>query len=139
MGKIKVHELAKELNITVKELFMTLKKKDIDVKSHMSSINDNDVLKIREQFSDYALIEKSNLLSSQTEPEMEILLTWLNTKNNLLNEINLLQNLKKHLKDEIENLYAELNNLKVYKDNIQNEIITNKPQSLDLPDFMKGM
>ena len=45
MAKVKVHELAKELNIQSKEILQYLSEQNIEVKSHMSSIED-DVIKV---------------------------------------------------------------------------------------------
>ena len=49
MGKMKVHELAKELNLTSKELVEKLIDLKYDVKSHLSILEDSDVEKIRKQ------------------------------------------------------------------------------------------
>ncbi len=49
MGKMKVHELAKELNIASKELVDKLVELKYDVKSHLSVLDDEDVVKIRKQ------------------------------------------------------------------------------------------
>ena len=49
MGKMKVHELAKELNLTSKELVEKLIELKYDVKSHLSILEDSDVEKIRKQ------------------------------------------------------------------------------------------
>jgi translation initiation factor IF-2 len=45
---VKVHELAKELKVTSKELIEKLKALHIDVKSHMSVLTDDHVRKVRE-------------------------------------------------------------------------------------------
>ena len=42
MAKIKVHELAKEFGKTNKDVMDFLKSKNIDVKSHMSTVEDKD-------------------------------------------------------------------------------------------------
>ena len=49
MGKMKVHELAKELNLTSKELVEKLIDLKYDVKSHLSILEDSDVEKIKKQ------------------------------------------------------------------------------------------
>ena len=49
MGKMKVHELAKELNMPSKELVDKLIKLKYDIKSHLSILEDSDVEKIRKQ------------------------------------------------------------------------------------------
>lgn len=47
MAKIRVHELAKELGMENKVLMDVLKKKEVDVKSHMSTLEDDVVASIR--------------------------------------------------------------------------------------------
>ncbi len=47
MAKIRVYELAKDLNMTNKALLTKIKKMNIEVGSHMSSLDDEDVNKIR--------------------------------------------------------------------------------------------
>lgn len=42
MAKIKVYELAKELNVSSKEVVEFLGEKNIEVKSHMSSLEEAD-------------------------------------------------------------------------------------------------
>ena len=49
MGKMKVHELAKELNMQSKELVDKLVELKYDVKSHLSVLEDEDVAKIKKQ------------------------------------------------------------------------------------------
>ena len=58
MAKIRIYELARDLNVTNKELVEKIRNMDIDVKSHMSSLDDEDVTRI-----------KNNLLGS---PKKEI-------------------------------------------------------------------
>jgi len=50
MAKLRVHELARELNLTNKVLLDRMKKLDMSVRSHMSALDDNDVQTIRESF-----------------------------------------------------------------------------------------
>ena len=63
MGKIKVHELAKEVDKTSKEIIAVAEKLGIKVKSHMSSLEDKDVELIKNNI----LGQKSN--SSKTKKE----------------------------------------------------------------------
>ena len=51
MGKMKLYELAKELNLTSKELLDKVKKIGIEAKSHLSGLEEDDVSKIRKEFS----------------------------------------------------------------------------------------
>lgn len=51
MSKFRVYELAKDLNITSKELIKKMEELNIPVKNHMSSINDDDFEKIYNYFN----------------------------------------------------------------------------------------
>ena len=50
LGKIKIHEIAKKLDLTSKEIIERAKKLGIEVKNHLSSIEDTDETKIEESF-----------------------------------------------------------------------------------------
>ena len=50
MAKIKVYELAKELNVSSKEVVEFLGEKNIEVKSHMSSLEEADAEIVRNSF-----------------------------------------------------------------------------------------
>ena len=51
MTRIRVHELARELNMENKDLIDRIDKLGIQVKNHMSTLTDSAVLKIRQQFT----------------------------------------------------------------------------------------
>ncbi len=51
-SRLRVHELAKELNIDNKDLIDRIEKLGFQVKNHMSTLTDSAVLKIRQQFSE---------------------------------------------------------------------------------------
>lgn len=51
LGKIKIHEIAKETGLTSKEIIEKAKELGIDAKSHMSAIEENEVEKIKQAFS----------------------------------------------------------------------------------------
>ena len=51
MTKMRVHELAKELGIENKELIEILQKKNVEVKNHMSSLEDSVADEIRREHS----------------------------------------------------------------------------------------
>ena len=51
MGKIKIYDLAKELNLSSKELLKIANEMGIDAKSHLSSLEDEQVEKIKEKCS----------------------------------------------------------------------------------------
>ena len=48
LGKIKLYDIAKELNLTSKEVLEVAKKLNIDAKSHLSSIEEDEAKRIRE-------------------------------------------------------------------------------------------
>ena len=51
MTKMRVHELAKELGMDNKELVDILQKKNVEVKNHMSTVEDNVADEIRREVS----------------------------------------------------------------------------------------
>ena len=48
LGKIKLYELAKEMNVSSKDLLEKAKKLGIELKSHLSVVSDEDVKKLKE-------------------------------------------------------------------------------------------
>ena len=65
---IKVHELAKELGVTSKELLEKISALGIDVKSHMSALSDGDVKKIRDSFAGAKPAEDKKEKASKGKP-----------------------------------------------------------------------
>ncbi|MDR3895085.1 MAG: translation initiation factor IF-2 [Blautia sp.] len=61
MSKLRVHEIARELDKTNKEVMDFLKSKNIDVKSHMSSLEDDHVSMIRSN------LRKGNVAAASTD------------------------------------------------------------------------
>lgn len=49
---MRVHELAKEMNKSNKEVLDLLKEKNIEVKSHMSSLSDEEIDVVKKSFAD---------------------------------------------------------------------------------------
>lgn len=68
MAKVKVHELAKELNIQSKEILHYLAEQNIEVKSHMSSIEDDVIQMVKKKFSK-AESAKAEAPKQETEKE----------------------------------------------------------------------
>ena len=50
MGKIKIHEIAKKLDLTSKEVIERAKELGIEVKSHLSAIEEKEAEKIEKSF-----------------------------------------------------------------------------------------
>ena len=50
MSTVRVYELAKELNVSNKEVLDFLKSKNVDLTSHMSNVEDEHVRMVREHF-----------------------------------------------------------------------------------------
>ena len=50
LGKIKIHEIAKELNLTSKEIIERATKLGIDVKNHLSSVEEDVAKKLKDSF-----------------------------------------------------------------------------------------
>ena len=53
LGKIKIHEIAKKLGLTSKEVLDVANKLKIDAKSHMSGVEEEEAKKIRKIFELY--------------------------------------------------------------------------------------
>ena len=51
MGKMKVHELAKELGLQSKDLMEKISELGIEVKSHLSTLEESEVKKIKSSLS----------------------------------------------------------------------------------------
>ena len=51
MGKIKIHEIAKKLDLTSKEVLEVAKKLNIEAKSHLSGVEEVETRKIEEELS----------------------------------------------------------------------------------------
>jgi len=58
LGKIKVHEIAKKLNLTSKEIIEIAQKLNIEVKSHLSNVEDNEAEKIEKEISNRNVSKK---------------------------------------------------------------------------------
>ena len=59
MGKMKIHELAKEIDKTSKEIITVAQELGIEAKSHMSSLEDKDIEKIKNKLSGVKVENKS--------------------------------------------------------------------------------
>ena len=65
MAKVRVHELARDLNMTNKLLLAKLNDMDIDVKSHMSSLDDAVIEEIKESLFG---TKKENIEETRIKP-----------------------------------------------------------------------
>ena len=73
MSKIRVHELAKSLNKDSKEIIELLKKNGIEVKSHMSTVSDEDADKIKKKLSSGSATAKTGDDKPKTaKPQKEV-------------------------------------------------------------------
>ncbi len=50
MSKLRIHELAKEINVNNKDIIDTLKSKGVDVKSHMSSVDADQISMLKKHY-----------------------------------------------------------------------------------------
>ena len=71
MGKMKLYDLAKELNLTSKELLKIAGEMGIDAKSHLSSIDDEDVVKIRNKYKNNSKKEKKEKKTNPNKVQKE--------------------------------------------------------------------
>ena len=70
MGKIKIHEIAKEMGLTSKEIIEKATELGIEAKSHMSSIDENEASKIKNALSKKA-DNKNKEVKKETSKEKE--------------------------------------------------------------------
>ena len=71
MSKIRVYELAKELNVSSKDLINLLMDEfSVEVKNHMSVIEDEDAALIKELLGDSASDESKKSLVDEYEEEL---------------------------------------------------------------------
>ena len=68
MGKIKIHEIAKELGLTSKQIIEKANSLGIDVASHMSSIDDKQAKLIKDSLNG----EKEKSAKSQEKSEKKV-------------------------------------------------------------------
>ena len=71
MGKIKIYEIAKKLDLTSKEVLEMAQNLNIDVKSHMSGVDEEETKKIENSFSKNQKQEqptKKDQTAKQTQP-----------------------------------------------------------------------
>ncbi len=66
MGKKRIYELAKELNVSSKQIIDQAKKDGFEVKNHMSSVDDSQEKKIRQAFSKTASPKTTSSKASST-------------------------------------------------------------------------
>ena len=72
MGKTKIHEIAKEVGLTSKEIIKIARDLGIEVTSHLSAVDDDQANKIRkniisEQQSDQNIENKEDLKKAESE------------------------------------------------------------------------
>ena len=69
MGKIKIHEIAKKLNLTSKEVLDIANKLNIEAKSHLSGVEEDEAKRIEEAIMKKMSGTKKNVESKETKKE----------------------------------------------------------------------
>ena len=69
MGKIKLYDIAKELNLTSKEVLEIAKKLNIEAKSHLSSIEDDEAKKIKENYKNFKIKKEDKSKTEKSKNE----------------------------------------------------------------------
>ena len=67
LGKIKIYEIAKKLNLTSKEVLEMAQKLNIDAKSHMSGIEEEEFKKIEKSFEKNKKLEQTTKTVTNTQ------------------------------------------------------------------------
>ena len=78
MGKIKIHEIAKEIGITSKEVIKIANDLGIDVKSHLSAVEEEQAKKIRERAGNQSKKEEKTSVNKSVKKDI----SSSNSKNN---------------------------------------------------------
>ena len=103
MGRMKVHELAKELNMTSKELVEKLVDLKYDVKSHLSILEDNDVEKIKKQLktkkAEVAPKEDKTAAKKEKKPIAPVIIRREVTRIETVEEPKKVENKREHRND----------------------------------------
>ena len=69
MGKIKIYDIAKKLDLTSKEVLDVAKKLNIDVKSHLSSVEEEEVKKIEQELAKTKIKKEESKGTKKQEKE----------------------------------------------------------------------
>ena len=123
MGKIKLYDLAKELNLTSKELLKIAGEMGIEVKSHLSSLEDDQVEKIRNKFSTKGNEVKKEKKISPNKASNEQKNTPVIIRREVIIEEEKKENVKKDEHKQNKNPFVQRNDKKDY-----NIVYRNKPE-----------
>lgn len=74
LGKMKIHELAKKLNLNSKEVLERAKELNINVKSHLSAIEDEDVAKIEASYQTSSKKEEKPVKETKQEKAQPVII-----------------------------------------------------------------
>ena len=123
MGKIKLYDLAKELNLTSKELLKIAGEMGIEVKSHLSSLEDDQVEKIRNKFSTKGNEVKKEKKISPNKASNEQKNTPVIIRREVIIEEDKKETVKKDEHKQNKNPFVQRNDKKDY-----NIVYRNKPE-----------
>ncbi|WP_010236127.1 translation initiation factor IF-2 [Clostridium arbusti] len=118
MSKIRVHELSKELGISSKDLInLLLQEFNIEVKNHMSTIDDEDAELIKEFFADS---ENKDFAESAVGKKESLVEEYEEILNDSINEVKRKKN--KNKKEDLEDL----------EDNISTEEVAEEKEIIEI-------
>ena len=69
LGKIKIHEIAKKIGLTSKEIIERAQKIGVSVTSHLSSVDDVQAKKIEDSFGDKVTSEQAKTVKAKETKE----------------------------------------------------------------------
>ena len=119
MKKIRVYEIAKDLNVSTKEIMSELKKLNIEVKSHMSSIEGDAIDKITNAFSK---TKSKDAKEANVKKDNNV----KNNKNNNINKKNRDNNIKNNTVEKSSQENKKKNNTNSVQDNKKKKFNKNK-------------
>ncbi len=121
MSKMKLYELAKEINMSSKDLLKEAKKMGLNVKSHLSSLEDSDIKAIKEKFDGKKVVQENK------EPKKDT--TQKNTnpviirREVIIEEKTKVEEVKEPKREENKNPFVQRNNKKdfniVYRNKVE--------------------
>ena len=124
MGKMKLYDLAKELNLASKELLKIAGEMGIDAKSHLSSIDDEDVVKIRNKYRNNSSEEKKEKKQNPNKVQKEPKTTPVIIRREvIIEEDSKKEVVKKEVQRENKNPFVQRKEKKDY-----NIVYRNKPE-----------
>ena len=139
MGKIKIYDIAKELDLTSKEVIEIAQKLNIDAKSHLSSIEEDEAQKIKESAKNSKGAKKETKKANTEKQEKR---TERNDTPVIIRREVIISDENKHVKEEVKREERKNNNIGFVErrqDKNYNIVYRNKPSKPMTVDELFGI